>query len=125
MGCVELWPSPHDTNPDLGEGWIDDVGVVAGARHEGIDEVRHGRATANVLTDLGPRAGVPGTDRGSVEDLACVGHYLGVAPGQVRQLDVDGKRRESRVRSNVVERCDERGFVTGVGCCWRRVANRQ
>jgi len=60
-----------------------------------------------------------------VEDVAGIGHLLGMGTRQVRQLDVDRERWQPGVGSQIVDPRDKSCLVTGGGCRLRRVANHE
>lgn len=60
-----------------------------------------------------------------MEDVAGVGHLLGMGTRQVRQLDVDRELWEPGIGSQIVDPRDKGGLVAGGGCRLRRVANHE
>jgi hypothetical protein len=111
MCGVERRVSPHDTDADLGERRINDVGEVAGTGDEGVDQHVDVGADTDVLAELGPRAAVARTDGAGVEDLARIRHDLRVAPRQRRELGVHTESRKTVGSANPIECSDKGGLV--------------
>ena len=111
MSREHLIADPDDSDTDVRERRVDDVGIVRRAGNERVHDGRHARAGADVLAELHPRSRHSGRDRVGVEDLAGIRHGLGVLAGERSELRVDDQWRCPDAGPGLVQQRDELGFV--------------